>query len=97
MAVISFHSLEDKIVKEFIKKRSKNFQTNRYLPQINEAKISLENITKKVITPSKKEIEENSRASSAKMRVAKKISNECDYKDDFDKSTYLKVEIKWND
>ncbi len=57
MAVISFHSGEDRIVKNFYKEKSK------------QALI----ITKKPIVPSEKEIEENPRSRSAKLRIIEKI------------------------
>ena len=59
IVVISFHSLEDKIVKEFFKKAKK--------------KGLLEILTKKPETPSKEEIQKNKRARSAKLRAAKKL------------------------
>jgi 16S rRNA (cytosine1402-N4)-methyltransferase len=59
IAVISFHSLEDKLVKENFKK--------------NAADGLYEIMTKKPITPSKEEINENPRARSAKLRIAKRI------------------------
>lgn len=59
IVVISFHGLEDKIVKEFFKSREKE----------GSAKI----ITKKPLRPRKEEIEQNPRSRSAKMRVIEKI------------------------
>lgn len=56
MAIISFHSLEDRIVKDFYKRKS------------NEAQI----LTKKPIVPSDEEIAENPRSRSAKLRVIEK-------------------------
>lgn len=62
LAFISFHSLEDRIIKHKFKEI---FQSNK-----NTAKI----ITKKPIYPSEKELEENNRSRSAKLRVLQKIS-----------------------
>jgi 16S rRNA (cytosine1402-N4)-methyltransferase len=59
IAVISFHSLEDRIVKHFFKEQSK----------LGKLKI----ITKKPIIPTSEEVEKNPRSRSAKMRVAMKI------------------------
>lgn len=59
LVVISFHSLEDKIVKDFFKE--------------NERRGTLKILTKKVIKPTKKEIELNPRSRSAKLRAAIKI------------------------
>ncbi len=59
MSVISFHSLEDRIVKKFYKNKEK------------EGKAKL--INKRIITASEKEIKENPRSRSAKLRVLEKI------------------------
>jgi len=74
LVVISFHSLEDKIVKEFFKKESVGCICPKELPLCvcgHEASIKV--ITKKPIEPKQKEIINNLRARSAKMRVAEKI------------------------
>ena len=77
LAVISFHSLEDRIVKDFFNKNSgKLYNKSRYLPQPEPNNIireSLKIITKKVIKPMKEEIELNYYSRSAKLRVAEKI------------------------
>ena len=72
LAVVSFHSIEDRIVKEFFIKCSKSKPISRYLPEKNQRKHSLEILTKKPICPSEKEIEENRRSRSAKLRVARR-------------------------
>lgn len=70
-AVISFHSLEDKIVKDIFKNNSfvegdrLNFNTQK------EVKYRL--VNKKVIIPSDKELEDNPRSKSAKLRVIERI------------------------
>ena len=58
LVVLSFHSLEDRIVKNFLKEKAKE----------KEIKI----LTKKPIRPSEKEIEENPRSRSAKLRAGEK-------------------------
>ena len=77
LAVISFHSLEDRIVKNFFNKHSgKIYNKSRYLPQSepnNTIRKSLKIITKKVIKPMKEEIELNYYSRSAKLRVIEKI------------------------
>ncbi len=77
LAVISFHSLEDRIVKDFFNKNSgKLYNKSRYLPQPdsnNTIRESLKIITKKVIKPMGEEIELNYYSRSAKLRVAEKI------------------------
>ncbi|KKQ54602.1 MAG: Ribosomal RNA small subunit methyltransferase H [Parcubacteria group bacterium GW2011_GWA2_38_13] len=74
IAVISYHSLEDKIVKEFFKKESRNCLCAPQIPQcVCAHKASLKIITKKPIIPGNEEIARNPRARSAKLRVAQKI------------------------
>ena len=72
LAVVSFHSIEDRIVKEFFIKCSKSKPISRYLPEEDQRKHSLEILTKKPICPSEKEKEENRRSRSAKLRVARR-------------------------
>lgn len=74
LAVISFHSLEDRIVKEFFKREAKECICPPYVPICQCGhKISLKILTKKPIVPSLAEIKKNSRSRSAKLRVALKI------------------------
>lgn len=74
ISVITFHSLEDRIVKQFFKKESEVNELVKGLPIIpDEYKPKLELVNRKPILPSEKEIEENSRSKSAKLRVAKRI------------------------
>ena len=71
LSVISYHSLEDRLVKNLIKKgkfegeMDKDFYGNAQLP--------LNAINRKPILPSTEEIEQNSRARSAKLRIAEKV------------------------
>ena len=74
LAVVSFHSIEDRIIKEFFIKCSNNQSTSRYLPEKKERKNSLEIITRKPISPSTKETERNKRSRSAKLRVARRTN-----------------------
>jgi len=72
IAVVTFHSLEDKIVKYFFKSLSENKSVSRYMPK-NDTQINLFRlINKKPITPSEKEINENPPSRSAKLRYAVK-------------------------
>ena len=80
ICVISFHSLEDKIVKNIFQKYSKgeiqHFNRNNPAilnPQHNLSSITLKVITKKPIVPSDVEIAKNIRARSAKLRVVERI------------------------
>ena len=68
IAVVTFHSLEDKIVKYFFKSLSENKSISRYMPKGNEKVNLFKMINRKPITPSKKEINENTQSSSAKLR-----------------------------
>jgi len=71
LIVVSFHSLEDKIVKYFFNLYS-NLKKNpsRYLPLDENKSILFKLLSKKVITPDKKEISQNNRSRSAKLRYA---------------------------
>ncbi len=74
MAVISFHSLEDRIVKKFFKQEATDCLCDKRLPQcICQHRAQLKIITKKPVVPSVEEIEQNPRARSAKLRVAEKL------------------------
>ncbi len=76
LAVISFHSLEDRLVKDFFRSESRD-RLNPPYEQIYEVerKATLKEITRKPITPSAQEIEKNPRARSAKLRVAERTEN----------------------
>ena len=95
LIVISFHSLEDKIVKYFFSLYS-NLRRNpsRYLP-LNENKPCLfKLLSKKPITPNKKEIYQNIRSRSAKLRYAIRNDNSFFYPEEFKKKfvSYFKME-----
>ena len=70
LAIISFHSLEDRIVKNYLRdnriKKNKSFQNNQNW--------GFEILTKKPLTASKTEVLENNRARSAKLRVGRFIN-----------------------
>jgi 16S rRNA (cytosine1402-N4)-methyltransferase len=72
IVVITFHSLEDRIVKHFFKLESSS-HLPKNLPVMVDEHIKLKLITKKPIYPSNEEMEANSRSKSAKMRVAERI------------------------
>lgn len=75
IVVITFHSLEDRIVKNIFKEVSfiKGDRKNDYLLPNELKKAEFELVNKKVITPSNIEIEENRRSKSAKLRILKKL------------------------
>lgn len=71
LCIITFHSLEDRIVKNWMKHETFEESTPSFLP--DKKARTLEIITKKPITPLDKEINQNPRSRSAKLRVAAKI------------------------
>jgi 16S rRNA (cytosine1402-N4)-methyltransferase len=72
IAIITFHSLEDRLVKTFFRRGT--FDEPETNPFINEEKKSeLQPVNKKPILPSEEEIRRNPRARSAKLRIAEKI------------------------
>lgn len=71
LVVISYHSLEDRIVKNFM--RYGRFDTHVEKDIYGNFNTPFRLITKKVITPEKEEINMNSRARSARLRIAEKI------------------------
>ncbi|MDN6640249.1 MAG: 16S rRNA (cytosine(1402)-N(4))-methyltransferase RsmH [Tetragenococcus sp.] len=77
IAVITFHSLEDRIVKNVFKEYGQAKETPPGLPIIPEDfQPILSIITKKPVLPTEEEIEKNNRSRSAKLRVAQKIKEE---------------------
>jgi 16S rRNA (cytosine1402-N4)-methyltransferase len=71
IVIISYHSLEDRLVKNFFK--SGNFEGNVEKDFYGIPKTSFRLITKKPVTPGEEEIQRNGRARSAKLRIAEKI------------------------
>ncbi len=71
LVVISYHSLEDRMVKNLIK--SGNIEGNIEKDFYGNMITSLKPITRKPITPSDEELQENNRSRSAKLRIAEKI------------------------
>ena len=94
--IISFHSIEDKIVKYFFSNFSNNkSKPSRYLPESTGLKSSLfEDYKNKVLKPTKEEIIKNSRSRSAKLRFAIRSKNKFEYPNDFIKKfkRYLDLE-----
>ena len=74
LAVISFHSLEDRIIKRTLLKLSGRCQCPPRAPQCNcGARKAIEILTRRPVTPTEFEIAENPRARSSKLRVAAKL------------------------
>ncbi|MEW6239772.1 MAG: 16S rRNA (cytosine(1402)-N(4))-methyltransferase RsmH [Chloroflexota bacterium] len=77
LAVISFHSLEDRIVKDFFREQSRDLVNPPHEPIYEvERKATLKEISRKPITASEEETRRNPRARSAKLRVAEKLPSE---------------------
>ena len=94
IAIVSFHSLEDKIIKYFFRSLSETKSISRYMPKIKEKTNLFKLINKKPITPSIQEINENPPSRSAKLRFAIKEKNILNFKTDIlDKFNYL-IEIE---
>ena len=72
LVVVSFHSLEDRIVKNFLVERAKAGGGSRHLPEIAQAAPSFRILTKRPVTPDEDEITANPRARSAKLRAAER-------------------------
>ncbi len=75
LAVVTFHSIEDKIVKYFFKSLSENKSISRYVPKINQQDTLFKLEKKKPITPSIKELNDNLPSRSAKLRYVIKKKN----------------------
>ena len=74
LAVISFHSLEDRIVKDFFREQSKDRVNPPYERLYDEErKATLKEVNRKPIVPSDEEIKTNPRARSAKLRIVEKM------------------------
>jgi 16S rRNA (cytosine1402-N4)-methyltransferase len=72
IVIITFHSLEDRLVKNFFRRGT--FDEPETNPFINEEEVNeLKMITKKPILPTEKELTQNPRARSAKLRIAEKV------------------------
>ncbi len=90
IAVVTFHSLEDKIVKYFFKSLSENKSISRYMPKGDEQVNLFKLINKKPIRPSEKEVNENPPSRSAKLRYVVKKEDFYDFETDIlDKFNYL--------
>ena len=90
IVVVSFHSIEDKIVKYFFKSLSEAKSVSRYMPKISSKKNLLNVFIKKPILPSHKEIKANPPSRSAKLRYAIKKQDFYDFETDIlDKFKYL--------
>jgi len=74
LVVISFHSLEDRIVKSFIAERSQVRRGSRHLPEPDAQEPSFRMLTRRPLTPDAAESSANPRARSAKLRAAERTA-----------------------
>ena len=72
LVVVSFHSLEDRIVKNFLNARAKASAGSRHLPEVSKAEPSFRLLNKRPLVPDESEIAANPRARSAKLRAAER-------------------------
>ncbi|WJR77013.1 16S rRNA (cytosine(1402)-N(4))-methyltransferase RsmH [Bradyrhizobium sp. NP1] len=72
LVVVSFHSLEDRIVKNFFAERGKSAGGSRHRPEIAQVAPSFAILTKRPVTPGEAEEAKNPRARSAKLRAAER-------------------------
>jgi 16S rRNA (cytosine1402-N4)-methyltransferase len=72
LVVVSFHSLEDRIVKNFLSERGKTGGGSRHLPEVAQSAPSFRILTKRPVTAGDDEVRANPRARSAKLRAAER-------------------------
>ena len=94
LAVVTFHSLEDKIVKHFFKSLSEKKSISRYVPKIEQADTLFRMLEKKPRTPSKTELKENLPSRSAKLRYIVKKDDFYNFKTDILKKFEHLIEIE---
>ena len=94
LAVVTFHSLEDKIVKYFFRSLSENKSISRYQPKITQSEPLLYMTERKPIIPSKQELNENIPSRSAKLRFVIKKKNFYNFDSDiFEKfKSFIEIE-----
>ena len=94
LILVSFHSLEDKIIKTFFKLLSENNKISRYLPENKKKNNILKLKEKKPILPSEKEIKINKPSRSAKLRYALKISDDKIFEEEILKTFKYLIDIE---
>ena len=93
MVVVTFHSLEDKIVKFFFKNYSETKNSSRYVPDKEKNVTYFKLHKKKPLTASIEELKLNPSSRSAKLRYATKIRNNCNF-DEFKKKFKYLLDIE---
>jgi len=72
LVVVTFHSLEDRIVKTFLAERSRTIGVSRHLPDVEAPAPTFRLLTKRPVAPDEAEIAGNPRARSAKLRAGER-------------------------
>ena len=72
LVVVSFHSLEDRIVKTFLVERGRQSGSSRHVPEVVRPASTFHLLTGRPVTPEDSEIAANPRARSAKLRAAER-------------------------
>ena len=94
LVVVTFHSLEDKIVKYFFKSLSENKSISRYVPVTKQPNTLFKLIEKKAIVPTEEELKENLPSRSAKLRYAIKKKDFYDFDTDIQDQFKNLIEIE---
>ena len=94
LAVVTFHSLEDKIVKHFFKSLSETKSISRYMPKVDQPKTLFSIKKKKPIIPSEIELKKNISSRSAKLRFVKKKYDFFEFKTDILEKFKFLLEIE---
>ena len=94
LAVVTFHSLEDRIVKYFFKSLSEKKSISRYVPKLEQPDTLFKMLEKKPKTPSVKELKENFPSRSAKLRYVIKKNDCFNFETDILKKFEYLIEIE---
>ena len=94
LAVVTFHSLEDKIVKYFFKSLSESKSISRYAPLTEQRETLFDLIQKKPITPNDNEVNKNPPSRSAKLRYAIKKTDFFNFETDIEDQFKNLIEIE---
>jgi 16S rRNA (cytosine1402-N4)-methyltransferase len=73
LSIITFHSLEDRLVKQFMKKGSWGEEEKDMFGKVLHEP-TMKPVTNKPVEPTEEEVKNNSRARSARLRIAEKIA-----------------------